>query len=392
MIPAPITALRARADELRDLLIRWAHINSGSEHIAGLARMRAALAEAFATLPGVEISSVTLAGSEEQALRVRCRPDAPRQILLSGHYDTVYAPTHPFQRCELVDPHTLRGPGVADMKGGLVVMLAALQTLEQLPAAKRIGWEALLTPDEEIGSAASAPVITETARRHRLGLVFEPARGNGDLVHSRKGTGNFTLTCHGRAAHAGRVPNDGRNAIVALAEILPAVHRLPEEIPGLLLNVGRIEGGGALNVVPDRAVAGLNIRTTRVGDGDRALARLRELAATIGAREGFRAELAGHFDSPPKECGPVEEAVFAAWRQCASDLAVKPFSWVHTGGGSDGNLLSAAGLPNLDGVGPVGDHLHSEREYCELPTLVERAQIAALFLHRFASDEVALPG
>jgi glutamate carboxypeptidase len=234
-------------------------------------------------------------------------------------------------------------------------------------------------------------LIAETARRHRFALVFEPARGNGDLVQSRKGTGNFMVICHGRAAHAARVPNDGRNAIVALAGILPALHRIPDEIPGVLLNIGRIEGGGALNVVPDLASAELNMRVARAVDGDRALARIRALLESVGAQEGFRAELRGGFDRPPKECGPVEQAVFAEWQRCGREFGVKPFSWVHAGGGSDGNLLSAAELPNLDGVGPVGDHLHSEREYCELPTLVDRAQIAALFLHRLASGEFELP-
>jgi glutamate carboxypeptidase len=392
MIPVPIANLRTQADALRDQLIAWANVNSGSGNPAGLAQMRAVLADAFAGLAGVQVTSLALADTEAQALRVRCRPEAPSQVLLSGHYDTVYGPEHAFQRCALLDAHMLRGPGVADMKGGLVVMRAALTAFEQTRAASRLGWEALITPDEETGSVASAPLIAETARRHRLALVFEPARGNGDLVQSRKGTGNFAITCHGRAAHAARVPNDGRNAIVALAGILPALHRIPDEIPGVLLNIGRIAGGGALNVVPDLASAELNMRVARVVDGDRALARIRALLESVGAQEGFRAELRGGFDRPPKECGPVEQVVFAEWQRIGQELGVKPFSWVHAGGGSDGNLLSAAGLPNLDGVGPVGDHLHSEREYCELPTLVERAQIAALFLHRLASGEFELPG
>jgi glutamate carboxypeptidase len=217
MIPASIRSLPEKTEELCARLTAWAHINSGSTHIAGLARMRDALASAFGEIPGVTIEIVPLAGTEACALRVRCRPGAPRQILFSGHYDTVYDAAHSFQTCERIDARTLRGPGVADMKGGLLVMLTAAQLLETSPAAAQLGWEALLTPDEEIGSAGSAPVIAATARRHRLALVFEPARGNGDLVRSRKGTGNFSVTCHGRAAHAGRVPNNGRNAIVALA-------------------------------------------------------------------------------------------------------------------------------------------------------------------------------
>jgi len=389
-IPAPILALRDRGDDLRDRLTSWAHINSGSHHYAGLERMREALRLAFQPFAGAQIETVVLPGTPAKALRVRCRPEAPRQVMLSGHYDTVFGEDHPFQRCALLDTQTLRGPGVADMKGGLLTMVAALEAFEQLPEAVNVGWEALLTPDEEIGSDASAAVIIETARRHQLGLVFEPARSTGDLVQSRKGTGNFTLTVHGRAAHAGHIPNQGRNAIVALAELLVALQNIPAELPGVLVNAGRIEGGSAaLNVVPDFARAGLNLRITRVADEALVRARLQTLLAPFQAREGFSVELTGVFDCPPKECGPAEEAVFAEWQRCGLALGVAPFSWVHTGGGSDGNLLSAAGLPNLDGVGPVGDGMHSDREFCRLPSLVERAQIAALFLSRWARGEIS---
>jgi glutamate carboxypeptidase len=391
-IPAPILALRDQTDTLRDRLIAWTHINSGSRNIAGLERMRMTLRAAFSQFPGVQIEEISLEGTQAKALSVRCRPSAKKQVMLSGHYDTVFGADHPFQRCLLINANTLRGPGVADMKGGLLAMLAALETFEQLPEASEVGWEALLTPDEEIGSDASAPIILATAKRHQLGLVFEPARSNGDLVQSRKGTGNFLLTVHGRAAHAGHVPNNGRNAINALAELLIMLQRIPEELPGVLVNVGQIEGGSpALNVVADFARAGLNLRITRAADEPLVLTRMKELLAPFNAREGLSVELSGRFDCPPKECGPAEEAVFAEWQRCGRDLGVQAFSWVHTGGGSDGNLLSAAGLPNLDGIGPVGDGMHSDREFCILPTLVERTQIAALFLSRWANGEVNVP-
>jgi len=354
--------------------------------------MAAALADAFGCLPGAVVERVALGGTTAQALRVRMRPQAARQILLNGHYDTVYEANDPFQRCSSLDGQTLRGPGVADMKGGLVVMLAALESLEATPEAASLGWEVLLTPDEETGSQGSAPLFIESARRHRLALVFEPARTNGDLVHSRKGTGEYIATCRGRAAHAAQVPNPGRNAILALAEFLLAAARIPEALPGVLVTVGNIRGGGAAtNVVPDFAQAELDVRVTRTTDQATLFGKLQALADTINARDGFRLTLEGGFNRPPKECGPVEEAAFAAWRAAAADLGLAPFSWVHSGGGSDGNLLSAAGLPNLDGVGPIGDHLHSDRECLHVPSLVERAQIAALFLSRYARGEIDLP-
>ncbi len=378
---------------LRDLLISWAHINSGSENFAGLDRMRAALAAEFGRLPGAIVEHVPLAGTPAQALRIRTRPTAPTQVLFSGHYDTVYGADSAFQTCTLLDERTLRGPGVTDMKGGLVVMLAGLREFEKSPHASRLGYVVLLTPDEEIGSFGSGALFAAAgaSKKFGLALVYEPARPNGDLVHSRKGTGNFVAICHGRAAHAASPTRAGRNAIVGLAEFLVAAARVPDELPGVMLNIGNIRGGGpATNVVPDFAEAALDLRITRAADREPLIARLRELAAPINTREGFRLEITGAFNRPPKECRPAEEAAFAALQQGARELGLAPFTWVHTGGASDGNNLSAAGLPNLDGLGPVGDKLHSAEEFVLLPTLGERANLTARLLAKIAAGDVAL--
>ena len=142
--------------------------------------------------------------------------------------------------------------------------------------------------------------------------------------------------------------------------------------------------------MPDFAAAQVGIRITRANDGESVLARLHELAAPINARDGYRIEITGQFNRLPKEVTPFEETLFAHWQACGRDLGVN-FSWQHVGGGSDGNLLSAAGLPNLDGLGPVGDHLHSSDEMIHLPSLVERAQVAVRFLTKFAAGEIKLP-
>ncbi len=390
-IPASILALTESDAELRALLASWSAINSGSDHPAGLDRMRAALRAAFtAAFPHAVVEEPALPGSPARALRLVIRPDAPRRVLLNGHYDTVYEAAHAFQQPRLLDPDTLNGPGTADMKGGLVVLLAALRAFEQTPAAAELGIEILITPDEEIGSRASLDEINRSARRSHFGLVFEPARAGGEIVRSRKGTGVFTVTSRGRAAH-GAQPEAGRNAIAALAEFLVAAHRLPEELPGVLLNIGVIRGGGVINIVPDLAVAELHARITRIEQKDTLAARLAAIAAPINARDGHQIIVEGAFDRPPKECGPAEQAAFAALNRCAADLGLPALDWIDTGGGSDGNLLSAAGLPNLDGLGPVGDHLHSEKEYVHLPSLVPRAQLAALLLHRLATGQLVLP-
>ncbi len=377
---------------LRDLLIRWAEINSGSTNFPGLERMRAALAAEFGALPHATVESVPLEGTAAKMLRIAIRPAAKTQLLLSGHYDTVYGAHHSFQRCTIVDEATLRGPGVADMKGGLVVMLAALRAFAKSPRADQLGFDILLTPDEETGSVASRTILEEAAasRQHAFALIFEPSRPNGDLVRARKGTGVFTVTCHGRAAHAGRDPNAGRNAILALAEYLPDVAELGRDLEGVSVNVGNIRGGGAVNIVPDFAEAQINIRTSRLAQESEIIECLHELAEPINQREGYRLMVTGSFNRPPKEVSPFEERSFAWWQQCAHEVGVK-LSWQDVGGGSDGNLLAAAGLPTLDGLGPVGDHLHSNEEFIRLPTLVERANVAVRFFERLSSGEIDLP-
>ena len=396
-IPPSIAALPARTAELGALLEHWANINSGSGHAAGLARMadtlRADFSRAFpaATIEEINTDAPGFNPPGSRALRIRLRPAAPTQVFLCGHYDTVYEADDAFQVCRWLDATTLNGPGVADMKGGLVTILAALQAFEATPHAVSVGWEVLLTPDEETGSHGTAHLFRAAARDHQFGFVFEPGRPNGNIIHSRKGTGGLVATCHGRAAHAAKVPNDGRSAILALAEFLLDAAKIPSEMPDVMVNVGNIRGGtAATNVVPHFAESEIDIRITKIADSKPLLARFQALADRINTRDGIKLTLKGGFNRPPKECLPAEEAVFPEWQRAARDVGVPEFTWVHGGGGSDGNFLTAGGLPNLDGIGPIGDNLHSDREFCRVETIAPRAQIVALFLHRVAAGEIKL--
>jgi glutamate carboxypeptidase len=397
-IPPSIAALPARTAELGALLERWANINSGSGHAAGLARMadtlRADFSHAFpaATIEEINTDAPGFNPPGSRTLRIRLRPAAPTQVFLCGHYDTVYEADDAFQVCRWLDATTLNGPGVADMKGGLVTILAALQAFEATPHAASVGWEVLITPDEETGSHGTAHLFRGAARDHQFGFVFEPGRPNGNIIHSRKGTGGLVATCHGRAAHAAKVPNDGRSAILALAEFLLDAAKIPSEMPDVMVNVGNIRGGtAATNVVPHFAESEIDIRITKIADSEPLLARFQALADRINTRDGIKLTLKGGFNRPPKECLPAEEAVFPEWQRAARDVGVPEFTWVHGGGGSDGNFLTAGGLPNLDGIGPIGDNLHSDREFCRVETIAPRAQIVALVLHRVAAGEIQLP-
>jgi len=389
LIPAGVGAISRQAEAWRDTLIAWSEINSGSANLAGLDRMGRVLRDAFAPLADhCELAPV--GDGRRCAVLAHRRRSAPLRVLLSGHYDTVYAPDHPFQACTRLDPDRLRGPGVADMKGGLVVMLAALRAFEASPAAENLGWELVIGPDEEIGSAATRPRLEEAARGCRIGLVFEPARQNGDLVGSRKALGSFQIAAQGLAAHAADLSAPGRNAISALMDFLLLARAWPEERPGMLFNIGFIRGGGAANVVPDFAEATIDVRVDRAGDVGWVRDRLESAQAAIAARSGCRFAINGGFSRPPMEENPATDRLFSAWRHAALDLGLTPPAKVHSGGGSDANLIAATGVPCLDGLGVVGGRLHSADEFVHLPSLVERAQLTALGLHRLAAGEIVL--
>jgi glutamate carboxypeptidase len=285
-----------------------------------------------------------------------------------------------------MDNQTLRGPGVVDAKGGLVVLLTALRALERSEVAHNVGWEVLLNTDEEIGSVGSAPLLHEAAKRNHVGLVFEPALPDGSLVGARKGSGNFTVVFRGRAAHAGRDFNLGRSAILSAAEFVTRLDAAQRDLPGVTINCGRIEGGGAVNVVPDLAIARFNIRVTHPQDQVAVEQRIAELAKQAGGREGIAVQIHGQFSSPPKPMDTRSARLFEAVESCGKQLGMN--LEVHPSGGTcDGNRLAAAGLPVVDSLGPCGGHLHSEQEYLLIDSLPQRAKLTALLLLGIGAGE-----
>lgn len=380
-------------------VIDWSETNTGTGHLSGIARLIGEVRRAFATLGG-EIEELPVGPAERidaqgnpapwplgSALRVRCRPEAQLRVFLGIHLDTVYPPDGPFQCTQRVDSNTLRGPGVADAKGGIAVMLTALEALERSPFAAGIGWEVLLNPDEEIGSVGSAPLLTAAARRNHLGLVFEPALPGGAMVDRRRGVGNFSFVVRGRAAHAGRDFDRGRNAIVAAAHLVSRLHALNGRMSGVTINVGRLNGGGASNVVPDLAIAHANVRTTEIPDEPRIRKEIEAIAASVRANEGITVEMHGGLTSPPKIPDKAMRTLMGFIGECSDALGLK-FEWKGSGGASDGNKLAAAGLPNVDSLGPRGGDIHSPSEFIEIDSLTERAKLSALLLMRLASGDI----
>ncbi|MBS0502895.1 MAG: hydrolase [Proteobacteria bacterium] len=371
----------------------WAAVNSGSRNLAGLKTMAGLLADAFSALPGqlnlvppdpVEIVTAdgTVQGIEHGAhLLVAVRPAAPVQLLFTGHYDTVFGADHPFQTLRWLDDGRLNGPGTADMKGGLALMLAALKAVETTPDAASIGYQVLIDSDEEVGSPSSAALIAGAAKGKAAAFTYEPALPDGTLAGARAGSGNFSILIEGRAAHAGRNPQDGRNAVLAAADLALRLERAVG--PGLSVNPAKIDGGGPNNVVPDRAVLRVNFRPASPDEEARARALLDEAIADVAARREVRIHAHGGFGRPPKPLDPAAERLFGLVRDCGADLG-QTIAWKATGGVCDGNNIAAQGVPVVDTMGALGGAIHSEEEFLIPESLPARAQLSTLAILRLA--------
>jgi glutamate carboxypeptidase len=384
---------RAGAAPMLAQVEAWAAVNSGTRNLAGLATMAGLLADAFAALPGkialvqpVPVDSVGSDGivstiDHGKHLHFVVRPDAPVQMLFTGHMDTVYPVDHAFQSLRWRDDGSLNGPGVADMKGGLAVMLAALGAVEASPLAARLGYDVVINSDEETGSFSSAALLTHAARGKIAALTYEPALADGTLAGARGGTGNFSIVVRGRSAHAGRNPEDGRNAIVAAADI--AVRLSKVRGPGLAVNPARIEGGGPNNVVPDLAILRINFRPKTLDEISRAQSYIDAAIATVAAEHDVRIDVHGSFNRPPKPIDAGAARLFDLVKTSGADLGLD-IGWKATGGVCDGNTIAAAGVPVVDTMGVRGGAIHSVDEFMLPDSLAERAALSTVTILRIA--------
>jgi glutamate carboxypeptidase len=385
---------RAAAEPMLEQVESWALVNSGSRNLEGLSDMAYLLADAFAALPGevrfvdsapveaVDPSGRTIEIPQGRNLHLKVRPEAPVQLLFTGHMDTVFGADHEFQETRWLDDGVLNGPGVADMKGGIAVMLAALKAIEASGAAPGIGYEIVLNSDEEVGSLGSAPLIAEAARSKRAALTYEPsALPDGTLAGARPGSGNFAITIRGRSAHAGRNPEDGRNAIAAAAQLTLLFEAMCQ--PGLSVNPARIDGGSPTNVVPDIAILRVNLRPATPELQRIASAMIDEAISLVSKERDVQIELHGGFARPPKPMTREAEALFGLVRQAGADLG-QAIGWQPSGGVCDGNNIAACGVPVVDTMGVRGGKIHSMEEYLIVESLNERAALSALTILRLA--------
>lgn len=310
-------------------------------------------------------------------------PGGTQQVLLLGHFDTVWD-VGTLSRMPLrADDDRLYGPGVFDMKSGIGVAMLAVRALRELPAPDPPRIAMLWTTDEEIGSGISRAAIEEEARRSAAVLVLEPSLPGGAAKTSRKGCGEFEVTVHGIPAHAGIDPGTGASAIHELARQIVALEELQDLQRGISLNVGIISGGTRTNVVAEEARAIVDVRVPTMADATRVDAAIRRLQPH-DART--RLQIEGGVGRPPLERSPHVVRLYEAARAAAAELG-RELAEGGTGGGSDGNFTAALGVPTLDGLGPSGDGAHAHHEHVRLSDLPYRAALLANLIARLGRVE-----
>ncbi|MEZ6243426.1 MAG: M20/M25/M40 family metallo-hydrolase [Phycisphaerales bacterium] len=310
------------------------------------------------------------------------RTDRPStcKILIAGHLDTVHDPKGSFRELSVApDGKTATGPGCVDMKGGLVIAVAALEALEEIGIDA--AWTFLMNADEETGSYHSEDAIRAESAKHDFGLALEPALPGGELAVERMGSGQFVIECRGRAAHVGRDFARGVSAVNTLAECITRVAGMADPNAGRIISIGPLQGGNATNAVPDLARAWGNVRfpTQEVAD---------ELAAMLDALQTAHDAMPGvvvrrSFNRPAKPFRSETERLALAARYVAEGLG-QSLPFAKTGGVCDGNIMQDAGLPTIDTLGVRGGGLHTPDEWIELDSLVERCQLLAVLIARLA--------
>jgi glutamate carboxypeptidase len=361
------------------LLEQMVNIDSGTGDREGLSQMIDLVA---ADTVGLGFNPQRLTGADGSEHLYLSRGTGNR-VLLLAHLDTVFGKGTAAARPFTLDGDLARGPGVSDCKSGVVTILGALRQLARMAPEGEIS--CLFNTDEETGSPGSRALIEELARDSRAVLVVEPAEKADSVIVARKGIGRFYLETFGKAAHSGGDFTAGRNAILELARQVTAVSALTDLAAGITLNVGVIQGGHRVNIVPDYAVAEIDLRIQVSGQEERIIDQMRRIAATPQV-SGVTAKLSGEITRPPMERTTKNLQLYELLRQIGSrhEIKLAPFE---SGGGSDANFAAAMGVPVIDGLGPIGGELHSEAEYLDLLSLMPRINLLAESIQKILSGE-----
>jgi len=317
-------------------------------------------------------------------------PDGPRHVyarpaerdrampiqLLIGHYDTVWPVGTVIQRPFTVDGNIIRGPGVFDMKGGLVQLILALKTMRDLDLRPTIAPVVFVNSDEEIGSRTSTRYIRMLARRANRAFVLEPALGEeGDIKTERKGIGRFTITVYGKAAHAGLDPESGASAILELSHVIQKLFAMNDADKGITINVGTVDGGIQPNVIAPHSTAVIDVRVPTISDGEKIEKLIHSMKPEV---PGVRLRVEGAIGRPSMESTPRNRALWNHAKHIGQRLGLE-LGQARVGGGSDGNTTSQF-TATLDGLGPVGHGAHAKREFLYIDKTLERVALLAMLL------------
>jgi glutamate carboxypeptidase len=351
-------------DQMLEALEHLVTVESPSSDKAACAMCADALTEVARRVIGADPERIVV--DESTHLRWRFG-SAPTKVVLIGHLDTVWPLGTLAELPFAVTDGVARGPGSFDMKSGLVMALHALAALDDLD-----GVTLLVNSDEEIGSLSSRALVEETARGARAALVLEPSV-DGALKTARKGVGFYDFAIAGRAAHAGLEPENGANALVALADAVRAFNALGDRAKGTTVTPTMASAGTARNVVPAQASVAIDVRGETQDELVRVDSAIRALQPTV---EGTSFSVGGGINRPPLAAEASAE-LFVRAQRLAADLGLAPLRGQAVGGGSDGNFTAGIGVPTLDGLGAVGDGAHARTEHVVVASMPERAALVA---------------
>ena len=368
--------MRSREEHMIGLLRTLVEAESPSSQPSSHEPVRRALENALEACNFAVRDVVTRTGYRHIYARPAGRKRHTASQLVIGHYDTVWPVGTSRERPFTVDGNEIRGPGVFDMKGGLVQVILALEAFRDLDLVPELTPVVFINADEEIGSRSSTRYIRLLAQHASRAFVIEPSMGEaGDLKTERKGIGRFTVTVHGKAAHAGLNPQEGASAILELSHVIQKLFALNDPEKDITVNVGTVDGGIQPNVIAPHSTAIADVRVPTIADGDAIEAAIHGLEPVT---PGVRLRIEGRIGRPSMEATPRNQALWGTAQRVSKALGLE-IGQARAGGGSDGNTTSQY-TATLDGLGPVGHGAHAKHEFLYIDRTLERAALLAMLL------------
>ncbi|WP_010172602.1 M20 family metallopeptidase [Bacillus coahuilensis] len=366
------------------LLETLVNIDSGSNYKQGVDAVGHIITKLFSEI-GFNMQKIENKEYGNHYVLTHHRCDQP-EIIILAHLDTVFPMGTALDRPFSIIDGRAYGPGVADMKGSLVTLYFAMKALQRNHGNELSNVKIILNSDEEIGSPTSRELIEKESKNARYSLVMEPARKDGSIVSSRRGKGNYTLTIEGKAAHSGIEPEKGRSAIEELAHKIIQFYQLSDPEHGISVNVGVIEGGTSPNTIPDHAEATIDIRVKDASQAEELEEKMEEIVSSTEVK-GTSIVFEGEMNRPPMEKTKKTQSLIRVIQEIGDKIGVEIVDTA-TGGGSDASFTAALGIATVDGLGPIGGNAHSDKEYIEIDSLVERTHLLAMIIKQLTLKKV----